>query len=107
MGGHFLLQGIFPTQGSNLCLFCLLHWQAGSLPRPHSGSSVQEPGLIEVIRLVCTSVFWGQYPVFLLSSLRVLCWERLPWLRAGSGGMDSIYFSPDFPKGSWSGDSND
>ena len=25
---HFLLQGIFPTQGSNLCL---LHWQADSL----------------------------------------------------------------------------
>ena len=22
---HFLLQGIFPTQGSNLCLLCLLH----------------------------------------------------------------------------------
>ena len=27
-----LLQGIFPTQGSNLCLLCLLHWQTGSLP---------------------------------------------------------------------------
>ena len=27
-----LLQGIFLTQGSNLCLLCLLHWQAGSLP---------------------------------------------------------------------------
>ena len=27
-----LLQGIFPTQGLNLHLFCLLHWQAGSLP---------------------------------------------------------------------------
>ena len=26
-----LLQGIFPTQGSNLCLFYFLHWQAGSL----------------------------------------------------------------------------
>ena len=26
-----LLQGIFPTQGSNLCLLCLLHWHAGSL----------------------------------------------------------------------------
>ena len=26
-----LLQGIFPTQGSNPCL-CLLHWQTGSLP---------------------------------------------------------------------------
>ena len=28
-GCHFLLQGIFPTQGSNLCL---LHWQTDSLP---------------------------------------------------------------------------
>ena len=27
-----LLQGIFWTHGSNLCLLCLLHWQAGSLP---------------------------------------------------------------------------
>ena len=24
---HFLLRGIFPTQGLNLCLFCLLHWR--------------------------------------------------------------------------------
>ena len=29
---HFLLQGIFPTQGSNLHLFGLLNWQGGSLP---------------------------------------------------------------------------
>ena len=29
---HVLLQGIFPTQGLNTCLLCLLHWQAGSLP---------------------------------------------------------------------------
>ena len=29
---HFILQGIFPTQGSNPCLLRLLHWQAGSLP---------------------------------------------------------------------------
>ena len=32
MGCHTLLQGIFPTQGSNLRLLCLLHGQAGSLP---------------------------------------------------------------------------
>ena len=32
MGCHFLLQGIFPTQGSNQCLLLLLHWQAGPLP---------------------------------------------------------------------------
>ena len=32
VGCHALLQGIFPTQGSNLRLLRLLHWQAGSLP---------------------------------------------------------------------------
>ena len=31
VGFHFLLQGIFPTQRSNLCLFRLLHWQADFL----------------------------------------------------------------------------
>ena len=31
-GCHFLLQGIFPLQGSNLHLLCLLHWQVDSLP---------------------------------------------------------------------------
>ena len=35
MGCHVLLQEIFPTQGSNLCL---LHWQADSLPQNHRGS---------------------------------------------------------------------
>ena len=32
---HFLVQGIFPTQGSNLCLLCLLHWQEDCLPLRH------------------------------------------------------------------------
>ena len=32
VGCHFLLQEIFPIQGSNLYLLSLLHWQAGSLP---------------------------------------------------------------------------
>ena len=31
MGYHTLLQGIFPIQGSNAHLLCLLHWQASSL----------------------------------------------------------------------------
>ena len=35
VGCHFLLQGIFPTQGSNPRL---LHWQAGSLSLVHQGS---------------------------------------------------------------------
>ena len=29
VGCHALLQGIFPTQGLNSNLLCLLHWQAG------------------------------------------------------------------------------
>ena len=35
VGCSFLLQGIFPTQGSNPHLLHLLHWQAGSLPLSH------------------------------------------------------------------------
>ena len=35
MGCHFLPQGIFPTQGSNLCL---LHRQVDSLALSHWGS---------------------------------------------------------------------
>ena len=38
VGCHFLLQRIFPTQGSNLNLLRLLHWQAVSLPLSHLGS---------------------------------------------------------------------
>ena len=48
VGWHALLQGIFPTQGSNPYFLCLLHWQAGSLslapPRksPHVNSQSQQ-----------------------------------------------------------------
>ena len=36
---HALLQGIFPTQGSNLSLWCLPHWQTGSLSLAPPGKS--------------------------------------------------------------------
>ena len=36
VGNHFLLPGIFLTQGSNPRL---LHWQMGSLPLSHQGSA--------------------------------------------------------------------
>ena len=32
VGCHALLQGVFPTQGSNLWFLGLLRWQVGSLP---------------------------------------------------------------------------
>ena len=38
VGSHFY--GIFPTQGLNLCLLCLLHWQSDSLPLRRLGSPI-------------------------------------------------------------------
>ena len=43
VGCHSLLQGIFQTQGSNLQLLRLLHWQAGSLPLVPPRKPVQVP----------------------------------------------------------------
>ena len=40
VGCCFLLQGIFPTHGLKLCLLCLLHWQAGSLPLVPPGKPI-------------------------------------------------------------------
>ena len=40
IGCHFLLQGIFQTQKSNLCLLCLLHWWVYSLPLHHLRSTL-------------------------------------------------------------------
>ena len=41
VGCHFLLQGIFQTQGSNPCFPHLLHWQVDSLPLSHWGGPKQ------------------------------------------------------------------
>ena len=46
MGCHFLLQGIFPTQGSNPHL---LHWLTDSLPLSHQGSPR------DTVVILCTS----------------------------------------------------
>ena len=42
---HFLLQGIFPIQGSNPSLLRLLRWQADSLPLCHLESPYVSPSL--------------------------------------------------------------
>ena len=59
VGCHALLQGSFPTQGSNSHLSCVLHWQASSLPlappgKPpaHSKHSINSgPGVYPSIHL--------------------------------------------------------
>ena len=49
VGCHFLLQGVFPTQGSNLHL---LHWQVGSLSVTHQGS----PKTIYLLSILFVSI---------------------------------------------------
>ena len=46
-GLPFLLQGIFPTEASKLCLLSLLHWQADSLPLCHLGSPDERRALAQ------------------------------------------------------------
>ena len=46
VGCHFLLQGIFLTQGLNPHHLCLLHWQAGSLPLVPPGKPWQQPWIL-------------------------------------------------------------
>ena len=50
---HALFQGIFPTQGSNSHLLCLLHWQVGSLPLAPPGKPCNQPYLNEGSNLLC------------------------------------------------------
>ena len=54
-GCHFLLQGIFLTQGSNPRLLRFLHWQADSLPPSHLF-------LLKSVLLTPHLRLWGQCP---------------------------------------------
>ena len=51
VGHHALLQGVFPTQGSNLHLLCHLHWQAGSLPLVPPGKPFERYHMIQQFHL--------------------------------------------------------
>ena len=53
---HSLLQGIFLTQGSNLYLLRLLHWQVGSSPLV----STQPYGMSAVLIRFCGRERWRQ-----------------------------------------------
>ena len=61
VGCRALLQGIFPTQGSNPHLLCLLHWQVGSLPQAPPGKPSQHlycmgfPGVSDGKESACNS----------------------------------------------------
>ena len=79
MGCHFLLQGIFPTQGSNPhLLFPALH--GDSLPAEHRGSQValviKNPANAGDIRDVGSIAGWGRAPGMYSSSFQCSCLEN-------------------------------
>ena len=63
MGCHFLLQGIFPTQGLNLCLLRPLLWQVNSLPLSHLGSSLEYSA---VVYIHCTVHYLSRAYLYLM-----------------------------------------
>ena len=73
VGCHFLLQGIFQTQGSNWYLLGLLHWQANSF--------TTEPPLLHSNYQPCKSVNWKitvQHEVCKLSYIQHLTEDYSP-----------------------------
>ena len=50
-------QGIFPTQGLNLCLSCFLHWQVSSLP-PAPELAQCATQILVFLSLILTSAFF-------------------------------------------------
>ena len=56
-GCHFLLQGIFPTQGMNSCLLRLLPLQEDSLPLSHREALIKDVfTLIQIRHILCRYV---------------------------------------------------
>ena len=81
VGCHFLLQGIFPNQGSNPCLSCLWHWQVGSLP----------PAPPESERCSVLSDSLWPHGLYILQA-RILEWVAFPFCRRSSQPRDQIRF---------------
>ena len=74
---HFVFQGIFSTQESNLCLLQLLHWQGDSLPLSHLGSPLQCDGAISGIsEPVMARVFLLYWVYFYVAQCMLFnyCW---------------------------------
>ena len=88
VGCHFLLQGIFPTQGSNLCLLCLLHWQADSLPLAPPGKPNIVGQLVNLVTQSCPTLCNPMdYTVHGILQARILEWVVFPFSRVSNPGL--------------------
>ena len=89
MGCHFLLHGIFPTQGLNTHLLCLLHWHVGSLPLAPSGSTAAAAKSLQSCPTLCDSVD-GSPPCPAVPGIlqaRTLEWVAISFSNAGKWKM--------------------
>ena len=75
---HALLQGIFLTQGLNVHLLDLLHWQAGSLPLAPAEKPLFAPDptpntniLYLTLILMIVRHYWYYYPTLYLTKLKL------------------------------------
>ena len=68
VGCHALLQGIYPTQGSNWHLLGFLHWQMESWPLCHLGSQVSQAMRIQFC------YYWISHIIHLQSFACPLLW---------------------------------
>ena len=88
-GCHCLLQGIFPTQGSNPCL---LHWQEDSIPLSHQRSPFSDipklnPGFLLSPRTLSPQAMLRLHLVSLLAPEWPLATVQIA-PRSGSDGPD-------------------
>ena len=100
VGCHFLLQGIFWTQGSNLSLLSLLHWQTGSLP-------LVPPGVPRAVCWLSHSVIPDSLQFFMtpwtaarqaplsmgILQARILEWVAMPSFKGSSQPRDRTQVS--------------
>ena len=110
VGCHFLLQGIFPTQGLNQQLWCLLHWQGYSFPLHQLlftnvfSHSVGVFSFCQWFSLLCKAFKFNQVPFvdfcfyFLLSqkidpnNIAIICQSVLPMFSSSSFMTSGLTF---------------
>ena len=73
LGCHVLLPGMFPTQGLNLHLLCLLHWQADSLPLAPSGKPITWNSIVKVFQNRIVSILFTHSEAKLHCCVRLFC----------------------------------
>ena len=85
---HALLQGILATQGLNLSLLCLLHWQAGSLSLAPPGKPIYQTDQSRLT--LCNPM---DYVVHGILQARILEWVAFPFFRGSSQPRNRIQVS--------------